>query len=153
MNDLYGLLTGGYNPFGGLGFAPMSQSSLGMMGISNPYAAAFRTPSYDQPILPFGAAPMPAYGYQMQQGLLPQQQPQQPQQPQNPAQQVTPGAIQKQLFDAGALVRNPAYSTPFMQSLRRKLGGEVPMNTIFGRSEYITPYQLYQQQYLGDGGG
>lgn len=112
--DLYGLMTGGYNQFGDLGFAPMSQSNLGMMGITNPYAAAFRTPSYDKPIMPFGAAPMPAYGYQMQQGLLPQQQ------PTNTApQQIDQQQLQKQLVDMGLLVQ-PQADHPFIRKLMER---------------------------------
>jgi hypothetical protein len=53
---------------GDIGFTPMTAPMLAMMGISDPNVMQFRTPQYDQPIMPFGAQPMPVYGYQQQFG-------------------------------------------------------------------------------------
>ena len=52
--------------FGGLGFEPMSQESLGMLGITNPNAMEFRTPRFDQPFTPFGGFEMQPHGYNLQ---------------------------------------------------------------------------------------
>jgi hypothetical protein len=77
---------------------------------------------------------MPRYGYQLQQQRLAGQQPTQsgmgaamP--------QMDNKALQQQLVDLGALV-------PIMY------------NTFGGReTKYVTPFEAYQRNYLGDGGG
>lgn len=60
----------GYNPFGQLGFQQMGQGALGALGISDPNVMSFRTPTFDQPIHPFGMDPLPVYGYDLHQERL-----------------------------------------------------------------------------------
>lgn len=52
--------------FGNLGFQPMGQGALSQLGITNPYVMDFRTPTFDQPIHPFGMDPLPVHGYNLQ---------------------------------------------------------------------------------------
>lgn len=127
---------------GDLGFNPMSQNALGLLGIQNPFAMQFTRQTLDQPIMPFGMAPMPRYGYQLQQDRMAGQQNQQPQQP-----MINQNALQQQLIDMGLLVPNnrvgPAFasrvdwSSPYSKSL-------------FG-NQYITPFEANQNAMYGPG--
>lgn len=126
----------------GPGFQPMQAANLAQMGITDPYVMQFNIPRYDQPIQPFGAMQMPAYGYQLQQeGLLGG----------NGTQQQTglldTNTLQQQLVDLGALVENPAMRSP----IASKIDWESPYSKSLFGNQYITPFDLYQRQNYGPG--
>lgn len=118
---------------GDIGFTPMTNPMLAMMGISNPNVMQFRTPQYDQPIMPFGAAPMPAYGYQQQFGTG---------EPgiQTPVQTATTEPAQEPglqtLLDYGLLVEHP---------------GDYGVWKSWRHPRYISPYDLEQRRMRLEG--
>lgn len=130
---------------GNLGFNPMSQNALGLLGIQNPFAMQFTRQTLDQPIMPFGMAPMPRYGYQLQQERMGGQQPTQQNQQQSGA--INQNQLAQQLMQMGMLVDNPVMNT----GIGSRIDWESPYaKSLFG-NRYITPFELNQRQNYGAG--